>query len=120
MRKQVNRVPDNMFITWLETKEEFVLVFTDCQLKMLNNFKLNNVYNMVYGSVLKFVNRVRGLVFNTTFNNISAILWWSVLWVDETELLGENHWPAASHWQTLSHTVVSSTPHHEVDLNSQL
>jgi hypothetical protein len=58
---------------------------------MLNNFKLNNVYNMVYGSVLKFVNRVRGLVFNTTFNNISAILWWSVLWVDETELLGENH-----------------------------
>ena len=60
-------------------------------LKMLNNFKLNNVYNMVYGSVLKFVNRVRGLVFNATFNNISAISLWSVLWVDETELLGENH-----------------------------
>jgi len=23
----------------------------------------------------------------------------------------ESHWPAASHWQTLSHKVVSSTPH---------
>ena len=23
---------------------------------------------------------------------------------------GENHWPVASHWQTLSHYVVSSTP----------
>ena len=24
-----------------------------------------------------------------------------------------NHWPAASHWQTLSHNVISSTPLHE-------
>jgi len=23
---------------------------------------------------------------------------------------GENHWPVPSHWQTLSHNVVSSTP----------
>ena len=30
---------------------------------------------------------------------------------------GENHWPAASHWQP---NVVSSTPHHERDSNSQL
>ena len=48
------------------------------------------------------------IVFNTTFNNISVILWQSVLLVEET---GENHWPAASHWQTLSHNVVLSTPH---------
>jgi hypothetical protein len=33
--------------------------------------------------------------------------------VEETEVIGENHQPAASHWQTLSHNVVSSTPHHE-------
>jgi hypothetical protein len=32
----------------------------------------------------------------------------------------ENHRPAASHWQTLSHNVVSSIPRHEQDLNSQL
>jgi hypothetical protein len=27
-----------------------------------------------------------------------------------TGVRGENHWPAASHWQTLSHNVVSSRP----------
>ena len=31
----------------------------------------------------------------------------------------ENHWPAASHWQTLSHNVASRTPRHERDSNSQ-
>jgi hypothetical protein len=36
-----------------------------------------------------------------TFYNISVILRWSVLLVKETGVLGENHWPAASHWQTL-------------------
>jgi hypothetical protein len=47
------------------------------------------------------------MVFNATFNNISAILWWSVLLVKETRLQRrENHRPVASHWQTLSHNVV--------------
>jgi len=45
------------------------------------------------------------MVFNATFNNISAISWLSVLLVKET---GENHQPVASHWQTLSHNVVLS------------
>jgi hypothetical protein len=40
----------------------------------------------------------------------------SVLLVEET---WKNHWPVASHWQTLSHNVVSSTPRHERDSNSQ-
>ena len=29
--------------------------------------------------------RVRAMVFNTAFNNISVISWWSVLLVEETE-----------------------------------
>ena len=37
------------------------------------------------------------MVFNATFNNISAILWRSVLLVEETGVPGENHRPAASH-----------------------
>jgi hypothetical protein len=45
------------------------------------------------------------MVFNTTFNNISAIL---------VEYTGENHQPVATHWLTLSHNVVSSTPRHEL------
>ena len=32
-----------------------------------------------------------GIVFNTTFNNISVISWWSVLLVEETVVPGENH-----------------------------
>jgi len=54
------------------------------------------------------------LVFNATFNNISAISWRSVSLVEETGVPGENH------RQILSHNVVSSTPCHERDFNSQL
>ena len=35
------------------------------------------------------------MVFDVTFNNISIILWWSVLLVVETRVPGENHRPAA-------------------------
>ena len=40
--------------------------------------------------------------------------WWpfiGLVWlmVEETGVPGENHQPLASHWQTLSHSVVSST-----------
>jgi hypothetical protein len=55
---------------------------------------------------------VRVMVLNATLNNISVILWWSVLLVEETGVHGENNRPLASRWQTLSHNVVSSTPHH--------
>ena len=46
------------------------------------------------------------MVFNATFNNISAISWRSVLLVEETGGPGENHRPVASHCQTLSHNEV--------------
>ena len=53
---------------------------------------------------------LRVMVFNANFNNITFISWRSVLLVEETRVPGEKHRPAASHWQTLSHNVVSSTP----------
>jgi len=46
------------------------------------------------------------MVFNATFNNISAISWRSVLLVEETGGPDENHRPVASHWQAISHNVV--------------
>ena len=46
------------------------------------------------------------MMFNTTFNNISAILWQSVLLVEETGV----PWKTTDLSQTLSHNVVSSTP----------
>jgi len=60
------------------------------------------------------------MVFKATFNNMSVMSWRSVLLVKETGVPWENHWPVASHWQTLSHNVVSSTPRHEWGSNSQL
>ena len=51
------------------------------------------------------------MVSNATFNNISVISCHSVLLVEETGVPGKNHQPATSNWQTLSHNVVSSTPH---------
>ena len=64
--------------------------------------------------------RVRVILFNVTFNSMSVILWWSVLFVEETGVPGGNHRPVASHWQTLSRNVVSGTLRHERDSNSQL
>ena len=44
---------------------------------------------------------VRVMVFNATFKKNSVLSWWSVLLVDETEVPGEKHPPAASHRQTV-------------------
>jgi hypothetical protein len=42
------------------------------------------------------------------------------LWYhQQTRVPGENHWPAASHRQTLSHKVIFSTPRHAQDSNWQ-
>ena len=34
------------------------------------------------------------MVFDTTFNNISVISWWSILLVEKARVPGENHRPA--------------------------
>jgi hypothetical protein len=67
-----------------------------------------------------FLNKIGVLVFNATFNNISAISWQSNLLMEETAVSGKNHLPAASHWQTVSHNVEWSTLRHERYSNSQL
>ena len=61
-------------------------------------------------------------VLSATFNNMSAISGGggSDLLVEETGVHGENNPPIASHWHTLSHNIVSSTPRCERLSNSQL
>jgi hypothetical protein len=71
------------------------------------NTPFNN-WSCINTSVHTF--RVKFMVLNATFNNISVILWWSVLLVEESGVPGESHQPAASHWQTSSTNVVSNTP----------
>ena len=60
------------------------------------------------------------MVLDATFDNISVLSWRSALLVEESEVLGENQRPAASHWQTLSHNVVLSALCDELDSISQL
>ena len=52
------------------------------------------------------------MVFNTTFNNISATKKYISL---DSFIDGRNHRLVVSHWQTYSHNVVSSTPRNEWD-----
>jgi len=61
----------------------------------------------------------RVMMFNATFNNVSAISWWSVLLVEETGVPAEKHRSVPILLQTLSHNVVSCIPRHERGSNSQ-
>ena len=65
-------------------------------------YKLNSFRIHIY--------RVRVMVLYATFTNISVIIVAISFTGEETGGPGENHRSAASHWQTLSHNVVSSTP----------
>jgi hypothetical protein len=64
-----------------------IYVFVDCG-------HVNN-QNLMFSTF--WVMRIRVVVYNATFNNISAISWQSVLLVKETGIPRENHRPAASH-----------------------
>ena len=79
---------------------------------------INIIYTTLYP--VHVINYNMGYGFNSTFNNISAISWRSVEFVEETESHGENHRTAGSHWRALSHNVVSSTHRHERDSKSQV
>ena len=79
-------------------------------------------------------------MFNSTFNSMSYIvvvnlglgLWClmplstisqrggQLYWWRKVEDPEKTFWPVASHWQTLSHNVVLSTPRHERGSNSQI
>jgi hypothetical protein len=74
------------------------------------SYKTNKWINIFWGQYHWKICLVWFMVFNATFNNISAISWQSVLLVEETRVPSENHWPVASQWQTLSHNVVWRTP----------
>ena len=65
---------------------------------LFNFFHTELLYEMYHCLLEKSVGCF--MVFNTTFNNISAISWRSVLLVEETGVLGESHRPAANHFIT--------------------
>jgi hypothetical protein len=59
--------------------------------KMQGKFQSTKHLFLVVLNVLLFIQGGRVMVFNATFNNISVISWLSVLLVEETRVLGENH-----------------------------
>ena len=67
-------------------------------------FDRKEIWSIVFVHTMLYLSNKRG-----HWNNISVILWRSVLLVEETEVPGEKSRPVANHWQTLSHNVVSST-----------
>jgi hypothetical protein len=73
-----------------------------------------NIRREYYHSEVKYIIciRIKVIVLKATFNNLSTISWWWVLFVEETGVPEENHRPTTSHWQTLSYNV-SSIPRHE-------
>jgi hypothetical protein len=68
-------------------------------------YGVRSVIKALIGNIFEILGGVV-MVFNTSFNSISAILWWSVLLVEQTGVP----------WQTLSRNVVSSTPWHDVEI----
>ena len=57
---------------------------------------------------------------NHEIGDLTNMWWWSVVLVEEIGAPRENQQLSASHWQTLSHNVVSSTSYHKWGSNSQL
>ena len=56
---------------------------------------ISNFQFVICRLLLSCNNKVRFMVFNATFNNISVISWLSILLVEETGGPEENHRPAA-------------------------
>ena len=67
-------------------------VFNDLRLEVF-------VYFVDIGGIVDHhcLGLVKFMVFDATFNNISAVSWRSVLLVEETGVPRENHRPVASH-----------------------
>ena len=87
-----------------------LLLFFNVVVKLQISVSKSLIWRLLKHTILRtrgdpayyYTTKVRVRVFNATFNNISGILWWSVLLVKKTEVPGKHHRSATSHWQTLS------------------
>ena len=87
------------------------------------NFEPKTSFLVICAKLTVYIKRpsvgVRAMVFNATFNNISVISWWSVLLVEESGVPLEKTAYLRKSLTNLLHKIVSSTPRHERDSNSQ-
>jgi hypothetical protein len=82
-----------------------------CYQYLIRETDLHKIYNLFLNPI-EHCKYIYIWIIVATFNNISVISWRSVLLVEESEVPGENHRSVASHWLTLSHNIVMSTPRH--------
>ena len=85
-------------VTWYEISYAFSTHVSSK--KILLKIILSQFFIYKYEVLFQNKGRVRVMMFNATFNNISVISWGSVLLVEETGLPTENRRPVISHWQT--------------------
>jgi hypothetical protein len=87
--------------------------------KYINDFNISHLW--IYLEV-KYITYYLTLLLILRYEDILRNeIWWlsTFSWdlihkvINPPRVHEENRWPVASHWQTLSHNVVSSTPRHE-------
>ena len=88
--EKVKDLTSNKHTAAEEEKEKEKMIVDEVQEKRSGNIFL-------FGDFCCLIRGLGILVFNATFNNVSVILWQSVLLVEETGVARENHQPAASH-----------------------
>ena len=87
------------YFYWILELFESVLIFCFWLISLLI-LKIHTQWYEQYRVYFFLGVRVRVIMFNAPFNNISVTSWRSVLLLEDIGVLGENHQPVASHWQT--------------------
>ena len=90
-----------LFLSWVMIKVPVTILMEQEIVRTMGTILFYNAW--IY---TRFVCFFFFMVFNASFNNISAISWRSVLLMEETGWRGENNRPVGSFWQILSHNVV--------------
>ena len=84
-------------VVWLN----FCLLLKNNNLLFSYIYLFNKAFKILRKSagplLMPIYNRVRVMLLNATFNNISVISWQSILLVEKTGVPGENHQTVASH-----------------------
>ena len=96
----------HLLFFWLKFVPYYYFFFT--MIFLFLNIPSNIVTVIRNPTFVEWCLRVRVLVFNATFNNISAISCRSVYLVEKTGVPKENHQPVASHWQSLLLVVIGT------------
>ena len=107
--QKVHQVSKEKYPNTYVSSKLYIFFFINERSGLVSIWHLNYIITVFYMITIHHWVKVKVLVLNATFNNISVISWRSVVLVEETGLPGENHRLAASLWQTLSHNVASST-----------